>query len=166
MARIVHVHHMDKDAFVKGNIEPDPDELDLVLDSPNYAEILVQVRNELHWNEPSDFVELEGRYNVGFGMHSRWKTMRINSEQRWIAYKETVAESQDKALELFATKKVDDNLQLDLNQRNSPIDARSPAPMSQEIITRPDITQDESLEKSGKSTRCAAPVRRAPQMRL
>src|SRR4051812_48051727 len=109
MVKIVHVHHMDKDAFLKGNIEPDPDELDLVFDSPNYADVLKQVRNDLHWTEPSDVFELEGRYNMGFGMHSRWKIMRINSEQRWIAYKETAAESQDKALELFATKKVDAN---------------------------------------------------------
>ena len=35
------------------------------------------------------------------------KTMRVNSEQRWFAYKETVAESLDKAFEFFATKKVD-----------------------------------------------------------
>ena len=32
MARIVHVHHVDKDAFLKGNIEPDPDELYLVFE--------------------------------------------------------------------------------------------------------------------------------------
>ena len=117
MARIVHVHHMDKDVFLKGNIEPDPDELDLVFDSsPSYAEVLEQVRIELHWNEPSDIVEFEGRHNVGFGMHIRRKTMRINSEQHWIVYKETVLELQDKALELFATKKVDGNLHVDLNR--------------------------------------------------
>jgi hypothetical protein len=46
----------------------------------------------------------------GFGMHIRWKTMRLNSEQRWSVYKETVDESHDKALELFATKTVDANL--------------------------------------------------------
>lgn len=41
MKRIVHVHHVDKDAFLKGNIEPDPEELDLVFDrSPNYAEVV------------------------------------------------------------------------------------------------------------------------------
>jgi hypothetical protein len=38
MARIVHVHHVDKDSFLKGNIDPDPDEVDLVFErSPNYA---------------------------------------------------------------------------------------------------------------------------------
>ncbi|KAK1662919.1 hypothetical protein QYE76_051078 [Lolium multiflorum] len=118
-------------AYIKGNIEPDPEEVELVFDrSPNYAEVVAQVRSDLNWNEPNDGVELEGRHNVGFGMHIRWKTMRINSEQRWTIYKETVAESRDKALELFATKTVDANLQLDLKWRSSPIDARSPPPMS------------------------------------
>jgi hypothetical protein len=58
-----------------------------------------------------------------------------------------VAESHDKALELFATKTVDANLQLDLNRRSSPIDVRSPPPMRQEEVTEPPITQDEMLEK-------------------
>ena len=79
------VHHGDKDAFLKGNIEPDPDELDMVFDSsPSYAELLQQVREDLNWTDPSDIIELEGRHNVGFGMHIRWKTMRVNSEQRWL----------------------------------------------------------------------------------
>ena len=66
--------------------------------------------------DPSDVVEFEGRHNVGLGMHIRWKTMRVNSEQRWVAYKETVAESLDKVLELFASKKVESTLNLDLNR--------------------------------------------------
>jgi hypothetical protein len=107
MARIVHVHHVDKDAYLKGNIKPDPDELDLLFErSPTYVELLEHVRIELDWMDPSDIVELEGRHNAGFGMHVRWKVMRINSEQCWGAYKEVVAESLDKALELFATKKM------------------------------------------------------------
>ena len=66
------VHHVDKDTFLKGNIEPDPDELDMVFDnSPSYAELLQQVRKDLNWMDPSDIVELEGRHNVGFGMHIR-----------------------------------------------------------------------------------------------
>ena len=70
------------------HIEPDPDELDMVFDSsPNYAELLQQVRKDLNWMDPSDIVELEGRHNVGFGMHIRWKTMRVHSEQHWVAYK-------------------------------------------------------------------------------
>jgi hypothetical protein len=58
-------------------------------------------------------VESEGRHNAGFNMHVRWKTMRINSEQSWVAYKEVVADSLDKALELFSTKNVDNTLNLD-----------------------------------------------------
>ncbi|KAK1632514.1 hypothetical protein QYE76_006829 [Lolium multiflorum] len=142
MERIVHVHHVDKDAFLKGNIEPDPEEVDLVFDlSPSFAEVVAQVRVELNWNEPNDGVELEGRHNVGFGMHTRWKTMRINSEQRWSVYKETVAESQDKALELFATKTVDARIELDLNRPSSPVRERSPPPMSQEEATQSPIVQ-------------------------
>jgi hypothetical protein len=133
---------------LKGNVEPDPDELDLVFHrSPNYAKVLEQVRNDFNWNEPSDVVELEWRHNVGFGMHIRWKTTRINSEQHWTVYREMVVESQDKALALFTTKRVDNNLQLDLNRRASPIDARSPPPMSQEELTEPPMTQDEPLGK-------------------
>jgi hypothetical protein len=142
MERIVHVHHVDKDAFLKGNIEPDPEEVDLVFDlSPSFAEVVAQVRVELNWNEPNDGVELEGRHNVGFGMHTRWKTMRINSEQRWSVYKETVAESQDKALELFATKTVDARIELDLNRPSSPVRERTPPPMSQEEATQSPIVQ-------------------------
>ena len=70
----------------------------------------------------------EGIINVGLGMHIRWKTMRFNSEQRWVAYKETVAEPLDKALELFLTKKVDSRLHLDLNRNPSPLVASSPHP--------------------------------------
>ena len=73
--------------------------------------------------------------------------MCINSEQRWIAYKETVLQSQDKALELFATKKVDGNLHLDLNRCAPLFDARSPPPMNQEQMTEPPMTQDEELDR-------------------
>ncbi|KAK1612698.1 hypothetical protein QYE76_036371 [Lolium multiflorum] len=146
MERIVHIHHVDKDAFLKGNIEPDPEEVDLVFDlSPSIAEV-AQVRVELNWNEPNDGVELEGRNNVGFGMHTRWKTMCINSEQRWSVYKETVDRSQDKALELFATKTVDARIELDLNRPSSPVQERSPPPMSQEEATQSPIAQQPSLE--------------------
>jgi hypothetical protein len=66
MARIVRVHHVDKNAFLKGNIEPDTDELGMVFErTPNYSEVLEQVRIDLHWNEPSGVVDLEGRHNVG-----------------------------------------------------------------------------------------------------
>ena len=63
MARIVHLHHVNKDAFLKGNEDPDLDEHDLVFDaSPNYVELLEDVRKELNWMDPSDIVMLEGRH--------------------------------------------------------------------------------------------------------
>jgi hypothetical protein len=59
MARIVHVHHVDKDAFMKGNIEPDPDELEVLFEcSPTYVKVLEQVRIELNWMDTSDIVDL------------------------------------------------------------------------------------------------------------
>ncbi|KAK1612711.1 hypothetical protein QYE76_036384 [Lolium multiflorum] len=67
--------------------------------------------------------------------------MRINSEQRWSVYKETVAGSEDKALELFATKTVDARIELDLNRPSSPVQERSPPPMSQEEATQSPIVQ-------------------------
>ncbi|KAE8807812.1 hypothetical protein D1007_15975 [Hordeum vulgare] len=133
----VYVHHVDKDAFLKGNIDPDPDELDMVFDlCPSYGELLKQVRKDLNWMDPSDVVEFDGRHNVGFGMHIRWKTMRVNSEQRWLAYKDTVAESLDKALDLFAIKTNVPNL-LDLNRVASPIVEAIPAPINEEANIEP-----------------------------
>ncbi|KAE8777983.1 hypothetical protein D1007_49211 [Hordeum vulgare] len=56
----VYVHHVDKDAFLKGNIDPDPDELDMVFDlCPSYGELLEQVRKDLNWMDPSDVVEFD-----------------------------------------------------------------------------------------------------------
>jgi hypothetical protein len=70
---------VDKDAYLKCNIEPDPNELNLVFErSSTYAEVLEQVRIELNWIYPNDIVELEGTHNAGFGMHVHWKIMRIN----------------------------------------------------------------------------------------
>ncbi|KAE8816955.1 hypothetical protein D1007_05507 [Hordeum vulgare] len=133
----VYVHHVDKDAFLKGNIDPDPDELDMVFDlCPSYGELLEQVRKDLNWMDPSDVVEFDGRHNVGFGMHIRWKTMRVNSEQRWLAYKDTVAESLDKALELFARKTNVPNL-LDLNRVASSIVEAIPATINEEANIEP-----------------------------
>ena len=39
--------------------------------SPSYVDVLEQVRKDLNWIDPSDVVELDGRHNVGFGMHIR-----------------------------------------------------------------------------------------------
>ncbi|KAE8800879.1 hypothetical protein D1007_23589 [Hordeum vulgare] len=143
----VYVHHVDKDAFLNGNIDPDPDELDMVFDlCPSYGELLEQVRNDLNWMDPSDVVEFDGRHNVGFGMHIRWKTMHVNSEQRWLAYKDTVSESLDKALELFAIKTNVPNL-LDLNRVASPIVEAIPAPINEEANIEPLSCVDEANEE-------------------
>ncbi|KAE8813736.1 hypothetical protein D1007_08921 [Hordeum vulgare] len=124
--------------LLKGNIDRDPDELDMVFDlCPSYGELLEQVRKDLNWMDPSDVVEFDGRHNVGFRMHIRWKTMRVNSDKRWLAYKDTVAESLDKALELFAIKTNVPNLQLDLNRVASPIVEAIPAPMNKEANIEP-----------------------------
>jgi hypothetical protein len=75
--------------------------------------------------------------------------MRINSEQRSGAYKEVVAESLDKALELFATKKVGGTLHLDLNRSDSRVDAKNSPSNHQEEMTdgRPISKKDEALEE-------------------
>ena len=81
MEKFVSVHHVDKGSFLRGNVEHDPEEVVLMFDSnPNYAEVVEKVRIELNWMEPNVVVELEGRHNVGSGMHSRWKVMPLNSE--------------------------------------------------------------------------------------
>ena len=48
---------------------------------------------------------------------------------------------------MFATKKVDGNLHLDLNRCAPPFDARTHPPMNQEQMTEPPMTQDEELDK-------------------
>ena len=65
---------------MKGNVENDSEEKVLVFGhSPSYAEVVGRVRIVLNWTDPNDVLSLEGRYNVGFGMHLRWKTMPLNS---------------------------------------------------------------------------------------
>ncbi|KAE8805917.1 hypothetical protein D1007_17916 [Hordeum vulgare] len=80
------------------------------------------------------------------GRHIRWKTMRVNSEQRWLAYKDTVAESLDKALELFAIKTNVPNL-LDLNRVASSIVEAIPAPINEEANIEPLSCVDEANEE-------------------
>ncbi|KAE8782275.1 hypothetical protein D1007_44365 [Hordeum vulgare] len=133
--------------LLKGNIDPDTDELDMVFDfCPSHAELLEQVRKDLNWMDPSDLVEFDGRHNVGFRMHIRWKTMRVNSEQRWLAYKDTVAESLDKSLELFAIKTNVPNLQLDLNRVASTIVEASPPRINEEDNIEPLSTQQSCIQ--------------------
>lgn len=44
MARIVHVHHVDKDAFLKGNIEPDPEEVRIDLKFATLLEFKIWIK--------------------------------------------------------------------------------------------------------------------------
>ncbi|KAE8806384.1 hypothetical protein D1007_17437 [Hordeum vulgare] len=72
--------------------------------------------------------------------------MRVNSEQRWLAYMDTVAESLAKALELFAIKTNVPNLQLDLNRVASPIVEASPPRINEEANIEPLSTQQSCIQ--------------------
>ena len=72
--------------------------------SPSYDELVAKVRHVLKWMDPNDGVKLIGRYDVGVGAKSRLKSMPITSDLHWDVYKEKVSQSEDKSLELFATK--------------------------------------------------------------
>ena len=99
----MNLHYLDKDAFFSSNA--DNNEEVLVFDtSPTYDEILEKVRSVLNWMNGNDVVKLVGRYDVGVGSKSRLKTMPITSDLHWNIYKAKVADSEDKSLELFATK--------------------------------------------------------------
>ena len=102
----------------------------------------------MNWLDTNDVVELEGRHNAGHGVHLHWKFLRINSELHWVVYKETVAESLDKSIELFATKKVDACVKLDLNRCASPIDGSSQPLMNQNEVMEPTLTQQYEVRKS------------------
>src|SRR3990170_4979932 len=121
MDKLVNVHYLDKAAFMDGNA--DEGEEAMVFDtSPSYDDIVVKVRSVLNWINPSDGVKLIGRYDVGVGVKSRLKSMPITSQLHWNVYKDKVEGSQDKSLELFATKVEVPRLLLDLNQNvSSPI---------------------------------------------
>ena len=153
LSRIVNVHHVDFVGFTKGDIDyRDPEEIVMVFEtSPTFVDVVDKVRSELNWTDKDDKVELQGRYNVGYDHYIRWKIMPIDSENRWEAYKAVVLDSQDKSLELFATRKVDPRRHLDLNvvasERPSPserVEARVLAEpevydisMSQPPLTQP-----------------------------
>ena len=67
MEKMVSVHHVDKEAFLKGNVEHDSEEKVVVFGhSPSYAEVVERVRIALNWTDPNDVLSLEGRHNVGF----------------------------------------------------------------------------------------------------
>ena len=66
--------------------------------------LVVKVRSVLYWNDPNAEVKLIRRHDVGLGVKSRLKTMPITSQLHWNVYKDKVDASQDKSLEIFATK--------------------------------------------------------------
>ena len=121
----MNVHYLDKVAFMDGNA--DEGEEAMVFDtSPSYDDIVVKVRSVLNWINPSDGVKLIGRYDVGVGVKSRLKSMPITSQLHWNVNKERVEGSQDKSLELFATKVEVPRLEFDLNRNaSSPIHGAS-----------------------------------------
>ncbi|KAE8791206.1 hypothetical protein D1007_34399 [Hordeum vulgare] len=72
--------------------------------------------------------------------------MRVNSEQRWLAYKDAVAESLDTTLELFAIKINVPNLHLDLNRVASPIGESSTPRVNEEANIEPLLAQQSSIQ--------------------
>ena len=118
MGRLVNVHYMDKEAFLSNNA--DTGEEPMVFDtSPSYEEVVAKVRHVLKWMDPNDDVKLIGRYDVGVGAKSRLKSMPVTSDLHWDVYKEKVSQSEDKSLELFATKVEPPRFTIDLNQHVS-----------------------------------------------
>src|SRR3989337_1225723 len=121
MHKLVNVHYLDKTTFMNGN-DNEGEEAMVFDTSPSFDDLVVEVRNVLHWNDPNAEVNLIGRYDVGLGLKSRLKSMPITSQLHWNVYKDTVDGSQDKSLEIFATKVDHRPLHIDLNRNaSSPI---------------------------------------------
>ncbi|KAE8803900.1 hypothetical protein D1007_20160 [Hordeum vulgare] len=116
MDKIVNIHYVDKEAFMNVAIVDKYEEVLTFLDSPTYEEVVAETQISLKWVDPSDQVELLGRYDVGSAHKCRMKTMPIKSNFHWVAYKEAVASSIDKSLEVFASTVVNAPLHVDLNQ--------------------------------------------------
>ncbi|KAE8792792.1 hypothetical protein D1007_32661 [Hordeum vulgare] len=117
MKKIVNIHYDDKEAFMNVDIVDKYEEVLTFFDSPTYEEVVVETRIRLKWVDPSDQVELLGRYDVGSAQKCRMKTMSIKSNLHWVAYKEVVASSIDNSLEVFASMVVNAPLfHVDLNQ--------------------------------------------------
>ena len=125
MERLVNVHYIDKEAFLSNNA--DTGEEPLVFDtSPSYEDVVAKVRQVLKWMDTNVDVKLIGRYDVGVGAKSRLKSMPITSDLHWDVYKEKVSQSEDKSLELFATKVESPRFTFDLNRHvSSPMDDMS-----------------------------------------
>ncbi|KAE8800511.1 hypothetical protein D1007_24006 [Hordeum vulgare] len=116
MDKIVNIHYVDKEAFMNVAIVDKYEEVLIFLDSPTYEEVVAETRIRLKWVDPSDQVELLGRYDVGSAHKCRMKTMPIKSNLHWVAYKEAVASLIDKSLEVLASTVVNAPLHVDLNQ--------------------------------------------------
>ncbi|KAE8814990.1 hypothetical protein D1007_07704 [Hordeum vulgare] len=116
MDKIVNIHYVDKEAFINVDIVDKYEEVLTFLDSPTYEEVVAETRIRLKWVDPSDQVELLGRYDVGSAHKYQMKTMPIKSNFHWVAYKEDVASSIDKSLEVFASTVVNSPLHVNLNQ--------------------------------------------------
>ncbi|KAE8804839.1 hypothetical protein D1007_19073 [Hordeum vulgare] len=116
MDKIVNIHYVDKVAFMNVDIVDKYEEVLTFLDSPTYEEVVAETQIRLKWVDPSDQIELLGRYDVGSAHKCRMKTMPIKSNLHWVAYKEAVASSIDKSLEVFASTMVNAPLHVDLNQ--------------------------------------------------
>ncbi|KAE8806664.1 hypothetical protein D1007_17190 [Hordeum vulgare] len=95
MDKIVNIHYVDKEAFMNVAIVDKYEEVLTFLDSPTYEEVVTETQIRLKWVDPSDQVELLGRYDVGSAHKCRMKIMPIKSNLHWIAYKEAVASSID-----------------------------------------------------------------------
>ncbi|KAE8788982.1 hypothetical protein D1007_36842 [Hordeum vulgare] len=117
MNKIVNIRYVDKEAFMNVDIVDKYEEVLTFLESPTYEEVVAETRIRLKWVDPSDQVELLGRYDVGSAHKCRMKTMPIKSNLHWVAYKEVVASSIVKSLEVFASMVVNAPLfHVDLNQ--------------------------------------------------
>ncbi|KAE8791690.1 hypothetical protein D1007_33820 [Hordeum vulgare] len=117
MENIVNIHYVDKEAFMNVDIVDKYEEVLIFLESPSYEEVVEEMHTRLKWVDASDQVELVGRYDVGSAHKCRMMTMPIRSNLHWVAYKDVVASSTTKSLEVFANKVVKAPLfEVDLNQ--------------------------------------------------
>ncbi|KAE8813235.1 hypothetical protein D1007_09626 [Hordeum vulgare] len=115
--KIVNIHYVDKEAFMNVDIVDNYEKELIFLKSHAYEEVVEETRIRLKWVDPSDQVELLGRYDVGSAHKCRMKTMRIKSNLHWFTYKEVVASSVVKSPKVFASKVVRAPLlHVDLNQ--------------------------------------------------
>ncbi|KAE8800756.1 hypothetical protein D1007_23760 [Hordeum vulgare] len=129
MERLVNVHYMNKEAFLSNNVDTGEETIVFGI-SPSYDEVVAEVRHILEWMDPNDVVKLIVRYDVGVGVKSRLKSMSVTSDLHWDVYMEKVAQTEDKLLELFATKVGPPRFAIDLDRRVSyPITKRTSVPL-------------------------------------